>query len=81
MTPARLSECLTSIRWTPEILADALGCDVSLVNAWLDGDQEMPMKASAWMGMLATVHKAAEAEKPGSLKGKRFTRDKPPGNA
>ena len=72
MTPARLAECLSLLRWTPDTLADALGCDVSLVNAWLDDLEEVPIKTGAWMEALATVHQAAEAQKPVGLKGKRF---------
>jgi hypothetical protein len=72
MTPTRLSECLTIIRWTPATLAGSLGCHVSLVNAWLEELEEIPPKASAWIETLATTHQAAEAMKPVGLKGKRF---------
>lgn len=72
MTPDRLSECLAIIRWTPDTLARALGCDVSLVNAWLDDLDEIPMKAGAWIETMTTVHQVAETQKPTGLKGKRF---------
>lgn len=72
MTPARLSECLSIIRWTPDTLAQALGCDVSIVNAWLDDLDEIPMKTGSWIETLATIHAQAEALKPVGLKGKRF---------
>ncbi len=72
MTPNRLVECLATLRWTSLDLADALECDISLVEAWLEGMEEIPVKAAAWMETLATVHAAAEREKPASLKGRRF---------
>ena len=71
MTPERLAECLSIVRWAPDTLAQALGCDMSLVKAWLDDLEEIPMKTGAWIETLATVHQVAEAQKPVSLKGKR----------
>lgn len=53
MTPAQISEALDMIRWTPDILARALECDVSLVHAWLDGNADIPMKAGVWLKVLA----------------------------
>ncbi len=70
MTPEQLDAALQSIRWTPDILARALRCDVSLVHAWLDGNAEVPLKAGIWIRTLAEVHEAMEAERPKSLKGK-----------
>jgi len=40
MTPAELDTALRDIRWTPDILARALECKVSLVQAWLDGNDK-----------------------------------------
>lgn len=60
MTPTRLVECLSIVRWTSLDLADALECDVSLVEAWLEGVEEIPVKTAAWIETLATVHLAAE---------------------
>lgn len=71
MTPERLEECLSIIRWSPDTLAAALGCYVSLVHAWLEGIEEVPPKTSAWIETLARTHTAAEAIKPRGLKGKR----------
>ncbi len=71
MTPERLSECLSIIRWTPDTLAQALECDMSLVYAWLKDLEEIPLKAGAWIETLATVHIAAEREKPASLGGRK----------
>ncbi|WP_274627576.1 hypothetical protein [Arvimicrobium flavum] len=71
MTPDRLSECLSIIRWTPDTLARALKCDVSLVEAWLGDTEEIPPKAGAWLEALAITHAATEALKPAGLKGRR----------
>lgn len=72
MTPTRLVECLTKIRWTSLDLADALECDISLVEAWLEGLEHIPPKVAAWIDTLATVHAAADAEKPKAVKGKHY---------
>jgi hypothetical protein len=72
MTRTELSDALDAIRWTPDILARALLCDVSLINAWLDGNAEIPMKAGIWIKLLADHHRAFEHERPKSLKGKRY---------
>ncbi|MBN9079691.1 MAG: hypothetical protein BGN87_18560 [Rhizobiales bacterium 65-79] len=71
MTPKRFEKCLSTIRWTPDTLASALGCYISIVHAWLDGLEEVPPKAAAWIETLAIMHTAAEELKPVSLKGKR----------
>lgn len=34
--------CLPIIRWSPDTLARCFDCDVSLVEAWLDGEMENP---------------------------------------
>lgn len=72
MTPDRLGECLSIIRWSPETLARCFGSDVSLIEAWLSGEVEIPMKAGAWIEIVAQHHEAFELTKPTSLKGKRF---------
>jgi hypothetical protein len=81
MTPDRLEESLHIIRWTLDTLATSLDCDVSLIEAWLSGEAEIPAKTAAWIGMLASVHHSAESQKPDTHTGKRFTRDNPPGDA
>jgi hypothetical protein len=81
MTPDRLEESLHIIRWTLDTLATCLDCDVSLIEAWLSGEAEIPTEVGAWIHTLASLHRSAETEKPASLKGKRFTRDNPPGDA
>lgn len=72
MTPERLDECLSIIRWSPDTLARCFGCDVSLVGAWLDGEMEIPPKAAAWIETVAMHMLAAEELKPRGLKGKRL---------
>jgi hypothetical protein len=74
MTPERLDECLSIIRWSPDTLAECFGCDASLIEAWLSGEMEMPAKASAWIETVAAHMEAAETLKPTGLKGKRFER-------
>lgn len=71
MTPDALQHCLYEIGWTPDVLARKLECDVSLVDAWLSGEIEVPLKASAWLTTLAACHRAAEEGRPTSLKGKK----------
>lgn len=53
------------------MLARKLECHVSLVEAWLSGELEIPLKASAWLTTLAACHRAAEEGRPTSLKGKK----------
>ncbi len=71
MTPETLQHCLNDIGWTPDMLARKLECHVSLVDAWLSGELETPLKASAWLTTLAACHRAAEERRPVSLKGKK----------
>lgn len=53
MKPDQLNHCLLDIGWSDEILAQKLECHVSLVEAWLSGDAEIPPKAAAWITALA----------------------------
>ena len=71
MDAFRLEECLTVLRWTPSTLARCFECDVSVVEAWLAGEVEIPMKAAAWIEVLAQAHEAAELVKPRGLRGAR----------
>lgn len=72
MTPVELDHALHTIRWTPDILARALECDVSLVHAWLDGNAEIPIKTGIWIKIVAEHHRALEHEKPKTVKGNRY---------
>jgi hypothetical protein len=58
MTPARFTECLLHIRWTPMNLASLLQCDLALVDAWESGKEEIPAKLAAWLETLAKTHEA-----------------------
>ncbi|WP_132960723.1 hypothetical protein [Rhizobium sp. BK251] len=60
MTPARFTECLLHIRWTPINLASALQCDLALVEAWESGEDEVPAELGAWLEILAKAHEAVE---------------------
>jgi hypothetical protein len=73
MTPERLDECLSIIRWSPVTMADALGCDLSAVQAWLDGTDPIPPKTKVWINMLALVHREADQGRPTTLRGKKLT--------
>lgn len=64
MTPSRLAECLSILRWPRTTLAEALGCSPSTVAAWADGVEEIPIKTAAWIEALAVAHAAAEGLKP-----------------
>lgn len=72
MTPDHLDAALHDIRWTPDILARALECDVSLVHAWLDGNADIPMKVGVWIKVIAEHHQAFDQTKPKGVKGKKF---------
>ena len=72
MTPLRLKECLISLRWSSSTLADALGCQEELVDAWILGFEGTPPKAAAWIEALAQVHDGMETLKPKSLIGKQY---------
>lgn len=73
MTPERYVQCLEILRWSNETLAEALGCDESLMEAYAVGLKPIPMKLSVWLEVAAQTHEALESEKPTGLKGKRFT--------
>lgn len=72
MTPERFNECLAWIRWTDHTLANALGCELALVEAWGDGEEEIPPKLAAWLEALALAHWACEDGKPKGLTGKKL---------
>jgi hypothetical protein len=72
MTPERLAECLRTIRWTPETIADALGCDTSIVRAWLDGTDKIPPETKVWINMLALVHREVDQGRPTTIRGRKL---------
>ena len=64
MTPLRLIECLTVIRWEDETLARAIDVPVATVRGWTGGEAEIPVKVASWLEALCFVHEAAEETKP-----------------
>jgi hypothetical protein len=64
MTPERLSECLRVVRWSKQVLAEALDVPATLVTIWLAGTEEIPRKVGAWLEALCFVHEAAEETIP-----------------
>lgn len=64
MTPERLEDCLDAMRWPSATLAAAFDCRPSTVEAWLNGEKEIPAKVAAWVETLAQHHEAAEMMRP-----------------
>lgn len=64
MTPERLTECLSQIRWKKDVLAEAIDVPSEMVSAWLSGTEQVPRKVAAWIEALCFVHEAAERTKP-----------------
>jgi len=64
MPPARLGDCLVVVRWSPDILAEAIDVPSEVVAAWLAGAVVVPAKVGAWIEALCFVHEVAEAAKP-----------------
>jgi transcriptional regulator with XRE-family HTH domain len=56
VTPDRLRDCLTALRWTQRGFAEALECDDRLVRRWAAGGAEIPASVAAWIETLAKVH-------------------------
>ncbi|MDX3928623.1 MAG: hypothetical protein QHC90_22820 [Shinella sp.] len=69
MTPARFSECLLLIRWTPINLASALQCELSWIEAMEAGNAKVPEELASWLETLAQCHKAAGI--PTAFRGRR----------
>lgn len=58
MTPDRLREILTLLRWTQRGLAEALTCDERLARRWASGAASVPLQVAEWLETLAATHKA-----------------------
>ena len=58
MTPQRFAEALECVHWTPIQIAQLLGCDASLVDAWSNGKEKIPVEVGAWLESLAEAHEA-----------------------
>jgi hypothetical protein len=72
MMPDELRNRLMDIRWTVETMADALGCDVEVVEAWLDGSDPIPPKTKVWINFLAMAHREADQGRPTTIRGKKL---------
>lgn len=66
MTPARLAECLTLLRWSRRSLADATGYDESTVRLWLSGRYPTPPLIARWIERAATFHAKHPAPRKGN---------------
>lgn len=55
MSPDRYVECLEWPQWDTEVLAEVLGCDQSLTEAYALGLEEVPIKLGAWLETLAAA--------------------------
>jgi hypothetical protein len=64
MTPERLTECLSTIRWNPNTLAEAMDVPAQAVDDWLSGREDIPRKVAAWLEALCFVHEAADETRP-----------------
>lgn len=64
MTPERLEECLRTVRWEPDTLAEAMDVPSELVAGWLAGHDDVPRKVAAWLEALCFVHEAADETRP-----------------
>lgn len=69
MTPARFTECLLRIRWTPINIASALQCELSWIEAMEAGNEEIPTGLAEWLEALAKVHE--ELPPPTTFRGRR----------
>lgn len=64
MTDDELDDCLVTMRWTPAILAEALGRKEAEIDSWLSGEKPIPLKTGAWLKAAAEAHMALETVKP-----------------
>lgn len=70
----RFNQALKSLHWSKDILAELLGCDISLVEAYANGLIEPPPKLSACLEVLAQLHEDLADQMPKSLAGQRYQR-------
>ncbi len=71
MTPDRLTECMRLVRWSKDVLAEALDVPSDLVTGWLAGTEQVPARSAPGSRHCACVHEAAEETKP-STSGEGF---------
>jgi hypothetical protein len=55
---ARIRECLSFLRWREVDLADASGCNIADVRAWLNGRERPALAVVAWLEALVKAHRA-----------------------
>lgn len=56
MTPTRLRECLSALRWSQRGLADALGRPEGTVRQWARGAVRIPEDVAAWLEAAGQWH-------------------------
>ncbi|MCK3780110.1 hypothetical protein MZK49_25785 [Ensifer sesbaniae] len=56
MTPARFTQCLLVLRWTPINLASALHCNLAWIEAMETGEEKVPEELATWLETLARTH-------------------------
>ena len=44
MTPERLTECMRLVRWSKDVLAEALDVPSDMVTDWLAGTDQVPAR-------------------------------------
>lgn len=58
MTPERFVEALGQVHWTQEQVAVLLECELSLIQAWAAGKEQIPPPIGMWLEALAETHEA-----------------------
>lgn len=78
MTPERMQECLTTIRWSPVTLGAGLELDNSLIRAWMDGRVAIPVSVASWLEALCFTHEASDLLRPAVNPGTQGSDAAPP---
>lgn len=58
MTPQRFVEALGHVHWTQKQVAQLLECELSLIEAWVAGKEQIPPAIGMWLEALAETHEA-----------------------
>jgi len=58
MIAGRLRECLKTLRWDAQDLAEVLFRERTAIEAWLDGRARVPLTVAAWLEALVRAHQA-----------------------
>lgn len=61
MTPNEFRDALSTLGWTPSIIADQLGMNERQARRWKSGENRVPDRVAAWLSDLAACHKARPA--------------------